>query len=240
MPHLDSEVSQGLNSTKSRPKSALFILTDHHRKKHTIDRDRIERIQRGIVIRTSITRKRWSDTRPGSVNVDTLLSCRLGPRSSRERRNCSTLFAMAKVTDWKEWPAKLYSDRKSRGIIPCQGFLPPPPPPPPLSLSLPRQRIVVKFDRQTRDRHGSMKKRSFIQHSRTSLSRLIQYLSYLNSWHTMPIKKLELEVVTGGISLFDKVKRRWTKWWQFINSLLILDIVEHRWNRILFENDHLF
>lgn len=136
MPHLDSEVSQGLNSTKSRPKSALFILTDHHRKKHTIDRDRIERIQRGIVIRTSITRKRWSDTRPGSVNVDTLLSCRLGPRSSRERRNCSTLFAMAKVTDWKEWPAKLYSDRKSRGIIPCQGFLPPPPPPPPtLSLS---------------------------------------------------------------------------------------------------------
>lgn len=143
------------------------------------------------------------------MNVDTLLSCRLGPRSSRERRNCSTLFTVAKVTDWKEWPAKLYSDRKSRGIIPC--FLPSP-----LFLSSPRQRIAVKFDRQTRDRHGSMKKRSFIQYSRTLLSRLIRYLSYLNNWHTMLIKKLDRSY--GRISLFNKVKRRWTKWWQFINN----------------------
>lgn len=141
------------------------------------------------------------------MNVDTLLSCRLGPRSSRERRNCSTLFTVAKVTDWKEWPAKLYSDRKSRGIIPC--FLPSP-----LFLSSPRQRIAVKFDRQTRDRHGSMKKRSFIQYSRTPF--VAAYTISFIFKHTMLIKKLDRSY--GRISLFNKMKRRWTKWWQFINN----------------------
>lgn len=151
------------------------------------------------------------------MNVDTLLSCRLGPRSSRERRNCSTLFTMAKVTGWKEWPAKLYSDRKSRGIIPC--FLPSLLPSLPLSLSSTKNRCKI---RSTNSAIATVQWRNDpLSNTREPSCRgAVQYLSYLNNWHTILIKKLDRSY--GRISLFDKVKRRWRKWWQFINNPCML------------------
>lgn len=67
---------------------------------------------------------------------------------------CALDAAAAKVPGRKEWPAKLYTDRKSRGIIPAR----------PVALErIARDSIAAPAAIISGTGHGSMRERSFIR-----------------------------------------------------------------------------